>query len=115
MTGSEVAIIILVGVSLLLQAIGGWFAFVAYLDVHIVRAGDKDASHRLNGALLSGFVIDWRDGGNEERWPFRITHKYFGVASREQDAGDGYRNGGCRTAARGTRFSRTHSQGLPST
>ena len=53
MTGPEVAIIVLVGVSLLLQAIGGWFAFVAYLDENIVRAGNKDASHRLNGALLS--------------------------------------------------------------
>ena len=106
MNEPELVVRVLVGMSLLLQAVAGWFAFVAYLDENMVRAGSKDASHALNGRLLSGFVVKWRDGDNQERWPFRITHKYFGVASRPSgEEGDvPFRNGGCRTAAKGTRF-----------
>ena len=107
MSEAELAVLVLIGLGLVLQAIGGWFAFVAYLDENMVRAGNKDASHTMNGTLLSGFVVKWQDSGNQERWPFRFTHRYFGIASRPDRKGGSdvdYRNGGCRTAAKGTRF-----------
>ena len=105
MIEADLVVYVLVGLSLLLQALGGWFAFVAYLDENLVRAGTRDASHSLNGRVLSGFVVRWRDGDNQERWPFRITHSLFGSASRPGgEANAPFRNGGCRTAAKGTRF-----------
>ncbi len=99
---------VLVGLSLLLQGVGGWFAFVAYLDENMVRTGSQQASRSLHGIALSGFVVKWRDGGdNQERWPLRLTHRYFGAASRPSTSGENnapWRNGGCRTAAKGTRL-----------
>ena len=105
MNEAELAVRVLVGLSLLLQAVGGWFAFVAYLDENLVGADSRNSSNTLNGRLLSGFVVRWRDGDNRERWPFRITHRYFGIASRTSSEENlPFRNGGCRTAAKGTRF-----------
>ena len=98
------AVRVFVGVSLLLQAVGGWLAFVAYLDEHLGRAGTEKARNALHGAAQTRIFME--GGSGRERWPLRLTHRYFGTATRpsSSDSNVPFRNGGCLTAAKGARF-----------
>ncbi len=108
MTSPEIAIAVLIGLALLLQGLAGWLSFVAHYEETVVRAGSKDASYELNGRLVSDLAVNWGDDKNEQRWPFRLTTRWFGVASSpstpvgEPDLP--YVHSGARIGARGIRF-----------
>ncbi|MXZ47073.1 MAG: hypothetical protein F4Z08_08845 [Chloroflexi bacterium] len=99
---AEWAVRVLVGLGLFMQLVGGWFAFVAYADENLVPTGSRDASNRIHGLALSWLIVKWSDD-SRERWPLRLTHRYFGGRTRP-DADAPWHNGGCHTAAKGARF-----------